>query len=92
MRIKLWIESDGDVIEELGECVTDNATRAVEMYDRKCDKWADKGYSPIIKWSDISDAAARSLGKRGGSSTSDAKKRAARRNGKRGGRPSKDKK
>lgn len=46
MRIKLWIETiDGEVLEELGECLTNSPTRAIELYQDIEELWADKGYS-----------------------------------------------
>jgi hypothetical protein len=80
MRIKLWIADsrDGEVLEELGTCLTDNPTRAAQMYESDTDKWEEKGYWAEVKWQDITDPAAVSLGRRGGSRTSDAKTQANR--------------
>lgn len=90
-RIKIWIVDARDeaTLEELGTCLTDSPRRALEMYQADCEKWDDKGYMPELRWR-WCDAAAVSLGSRGGKSRSDAKQSAARENGKRGGRPRKD--
>jgi hypothetical protein len=64
VRIKLWVEDvdSGDVLEELGECVTDSPARAVQMYDQD-DAWSEKGYNADIRWKDITNQAASALGK-----------------------------
>lgn len=88
MRIKLWIEdSDGNILEELGNCLTDSPNRAAQMYNDRCTKYDDQGLVTDVCWKDITDPAAKSLGSRGGKSTSDAKRSASRQNGKLGGRP-----
>lgn len=57
MLIKLWIEDvfSGEKLEELGTCLTDNATRAVSMYADREIPWIDKGYHTIIRWIDVTD-------------------------------------
>ena len=57
MKIMLWIEDcdSGDVLEKLGECVTDSPNRAKQMYESRCNDWADKGWTPIVCWLDITD-------------------------------------
>jgi hypothetical protein len=84
MRIKLWVEDvdTGEVLEEIGECTTDNPSRAVQMYDQD-DAWAEKGYNAEIRWKDITNQAASALGKM----KSPAKTEAARENAKLGGWP-----
>lgn len=92
MRIKLWVvDVDTDaVLEELGTCLTDNPSRAVQNYDQD-DAWIEKGYNADIRWKDITDKAAAELGHKGGLSTSDAKRKSSAANGKLGGRPRKNK-
>lgn len=89
MRIQLEIIDieTSSVLEDLGECLTNNPDRAAQMYEDDCTEWADKGYSASIHWTDITDQAAASLGRRGGKSRSDAKRKANAANGKLGGRP-----
>jgi len=86
MRIKLWVEDveTGEVLEELGTCVTDNPNRAMQMYNQDED-WAEKGHNADIHWQDITNPCAAALG----SIRSDKKSAAARENGKKGGRPRK---
>ena len=57
MRIKLWVQNEdtGEVLEDLGTCLTDNPARAVEMYNQD-EAWAKKGYNADIHWKDISHA------------------------------------
>ena len=89
MRIKLEVYDvdSGEVLEEIGECVTDNPARAVEMYNNE-EAWCEKGYNADIRWKDITNEAARALG----SIKSEKKAKSSAANGKLGGRPkSKDK-
>jgi hypothetical protein len=88
VRIKIWVEDvdTGDVLEELGECVTDSPNRAIQMYDQE-DAWAEKGYNADVKWKDITNEAARALG----SIKSDKKAKSSAANGAKGGRPKKAK-
>lgn len=90
MRIKLEVfDCDtGETLEDLGTCLTDNPSRAVQMYDED-EKWIEQGYNADIRWKDVTNPAAASLGSRGGKSTSDAKRKASAANGKLGGRPKK---
>lgn len=50
MKIKVWIEDaeTGKILEQLGTCLTDNISRALQMYTPEEDKWADKGYQPEV--------------------------------------------
>jgi hypothetical protein len=84
MRIKIWVKDveTGDVLEELGECLTDSPNRAVQMYNED-DKWETLGYSADVCWKDITNQSAAALG----SIRTDKKAAAARENGKKGGRP-----
>jgi hypothetical protein len=88
MRIKLEVfdVDTGKNLEDLGTCLTNNPNRAVQMYDQD-EKWIEQGYNADIRWTDITDPAAASLGSRGGKSTSAAKRKASAANGKLGGRP-----
>ena len=89
MRIKFEVYDvdTGETLEEIGECVTDNPARAVEMYDNE-EAWCEKGYNADIRWKDITNEAARALG----SIKSEKKAKSSAENGKLGGRPkSKDK-
>jgi hypothetical protein len=55
-KIKLWIEDEKDnVLEELGECICDSTSRAVQMYEHKVDKWLEKGYDASLCWRIIND-------------------------------------
>ena len=56
MLIKLWVEDidTGEVLQELGTCLTDNPGRAVQMYDED-EIWCDRGYNADIYWKDITD-------------------------------------
>jgi len=88
MRIKLEVYDvdTGETLEEIGECLTDSPSRAVQNYDQD-EAWIKKGYNADIRWKDITDKAAARLGRKGGQSTSDAKKKSSANNGKLGGRP-----
>lgn len=90
MRIRLEVyDCDTNApLEDLGTCLTDNPSRAVQVYDQD-EKWIEQGYNADIRWFDITDAAAASLGARGGKSKSPAKQAASAANGKLGGRPKK---
>ena len=88
IKIEVYDVESGETLEELGECLTDNPTRAIQMYNQD-EAWAERGYNADIRWVDITNPAAAALGKIGGRSTSDAKRKASAANGKRGGRPRK---
>lgn len=46
MKIRIWIETiDGEVLENLGECLTDSPGRAIELYKDTEESWSDKGYA-----------------------------------------------
>lgn len=64
MRIKLEVYNvdTGETLEDLGECVTDSPARAVQMYDND-EAWIEKGYNADIRWKDITNKAARALGR-----------------------------
>lgn len=64
MRIKIEVYDveTGETLEELGECLTDSPARAVQMYDEDV-KWCEKGYNADIRWKDITNEAARTLGR-----------------------------
>jgi hypothetical protein len=79
MRIKIWVKDleTGAVLEELGTCLTDNPTRAVEMYNQDV-AWAERGYNATIAWEDVTNLAAAALGsirtaKKAASSAANAK-------------------
>ncbi len=57
MKIKLQVidAKTGDVLEELGDCLTDSPTRAVQMYHDE-EKWEEKGYCADIKYTIIEEA------------------------------------
>lgn len=86
MKIKLWVVDDDTdmVLEELGTCLTDNPSRAVQNYDQD-EAWIEKGYNADIRWKDITNEAARALG----SIKSERKAKSSANNGKLGGRPRK---
>lgn len=56
MEIKIWVEDvdTGKVLEDLGTCVTDSPSRAMEMYDQD-EKWAELGYNADIKYKIIAN-------------------------------------
>ncbi len=56
MKIKLWVEDEdtGEVLEDLGTCLTDSPGRAVQMYDAE-EAWIEKGHNADIHWEDITD-------------------------------------
>jgi hypothetical protein len=85
MRIKLWIEDgrNGDVLEELGTCLTDSPNRAAQMYESDTQKWEEQGCWAEVKWEDITNPAAKILG----SIKSERKAKSSAENGKLGGRP-----
>ena len=91
MKIRVYVKDleSNEALEELGEVITSSPSRALQMYAESEMPWADRGYEPALCYEDISDPAARSLGRRGGKSTSEAKSAAARANGRKGGRPRK---
>ena len=56
MLIKLWVQDEetGEVLEDLGTCITDSPGRAIQMYDAE-EAWAARGYDADIHWKDITD-------------------------------------
>ena len=52
MKIRIYVKDmvTGTVLEELGTCVCDSPSRAVEMYQDEEDMWDDKGYCANIAW------------------------------------------
>ena len=86
MRIRLEVfDSDtGAPLENLGTCLTDNPTRAVQMYNQDT-VWAEKGYNADIRWFDITNKAAAALR----AIPSDLRSQRSRENGRKGGRPKK---
>ena len=86
MRIKLEVfDCDtGKTLEELGTCLTDSPNRAVQKYDAD-EKWIERGYNADIRWTDVTNEAARALG----SIRSERKSITSAANGQLGGRPRK---
>jgi hypothetical protein len=58
MRIKLWVKDvdTGEVLEDLGTCVTDSPGRAIQMYNQE-EAWSERGYNADIAWKDITNQA-----------------------------------
>ena len=55
MKIKVWVgNEEGKVLEDLGTCLCDSPTRAVQMYNQE-QSWIDKGYNADIHYRIIED-------------------------------------
>ena len=57
MTIRLWLQDDdtGEVIKQLGTCLTDSPSRAAQMYDREVDTCQEAGVNAQVHWQDITD-------------------------------------
>lgn len=89
MRIKIWVEDvdTGEVLEDLGTCLTDSPNRAVQMYADDCDKYLEQGVNAGVRWTDITNQAAAALGSKGGLANTPEQNAARAVNAKKGGRP-----
>ena len=89
-KIRIFVKDrdTGEVLEELGNCLTDSPRRAVEMYteDRA---WVERGYNADIAWEWVDET--KSAASRLGSIKTEPKAASSRENGRKGGRPRKDK-
>jgi hypothetical protein len=84
IKIEVFDVDTGEALEDLGTCLTDNPSRAVQMYDQD-EKWIEQGYNADIRWKDVTNKAAAALG----SIKSAKKAKSSAANGKKGGRPKK---
>jgi hypothetical protein len=84
IKIEVYDVETGDVLEDLGTCLTDSPARAIQMYHQD-DEWAEKGYNANIRWVDVTNLFAAALG----SIKSEKKAAASAANGRKGGRPRK---
>jgi hypothetical protein len=66
-RIRIWVKdlNTGEVLEELGTCLTDSPRRALEMYNED-EAWTEKGYNADIAWEWVDEIkkAAQVLGRK----------------------------
>jgi len=54
MKIKIWVKDceTGKVLQDLGTCLCDSVSRALEMYDED-EAWENRGYCATIAWKEI---------------------------------------
>jgi len=85
IRIEVYDVDTGKILADLGECLTDSPSRALQMYEDDERAWCDKGYSADLRWVDITNPSARALGK----IKTPRKAKSSAANGRKGGRPRK---
>lgn len=58
MKIRLTVVDveTGETLEVIGTCITDNPSRAVQMYDQD-EKWIELGHQADIRWEDVTNEA-----------------------------------
>lgn len=56
IQIEVYDVDTDETLEVIGECLTDNPNRAIQMYDNDFE-WCARGYNADMRWRDISSRA-----------------------------------